>query len=102
MTRKKQKENVGSLLITGNVQVDRNYLELPGNIVIDGPQSSEALQALKDLAKASQLDGTVCFVQLSHAGPQAETVLDGGDPIGPSATSLKKAGQASENINPGP
>ncbi len=34
------------LLLTGNVQVDRRYLERPGNIVIDGAQSDEQLQAV--------------------------------------------------------
>ena len=40
------------LLITGNVQVDRRYLERPGNVCIDGPQDSEARTLLTQLATA--------------------------------------------------
>lgn len=28
------------MLLTGNVQVDRRYMERPGNVAIDGPQSN--------------------------------------------------------------
>jgi 2,4-dienoyl-CoA reductase-like NADH-dependent reductase (Old Yellow Enzyme family) len=39
-------EGGAGLLITGNVQVSRTHLERPGNIVIEGRQSPEALAAL--------------------------------------------------------
>jgi 2,4-dienoyl-CoA reductase-like NADH-dependent reductase (Old Yellow Enzyme family) len=39
-------------LLTGNVQVDRRYLERAGNIVIDGPQSTAQLAALEAMAEA--------------------------------------------------
>ncbi|WND03961.1 NADH:flavin oxidoreductase/NADH oxidase family protein [Temperatibacter marinus] len=58
------------LLITGNVMVDRFHLERAGNIVIDGPQSDERMDALKKFAFASQQYETACFVQLSHSGRQ--------------------------------
>ena len=39
-------EGGSAVLLTGNVQVDRRYLERAGNIVIDGPQDREQLLAL--------------------------------------------------------
>ena len=45
------KGNVG-LLITGNFQVDRRYLERPGNICVDGPQDTEAMARLRAVAEA--------------------------------------------------
>src|SRR5690606_1384385 len=35
-------EGGAGLLLTGNVQVDRRYLERPGNVAIDGPQNADA------------------------------------------------------------
>ena len=50
-------EGGAGLLISGNVQIDRRYLERPGNIAIDGNQSEEQLTRLKDLAKAGTKNG---------------------------------------------
>ena len=36
-------EGGAGMLLTGNVQVDRRYLERAGNIVIDGPQQPAQL-----------------------------------------------------------
>ena len=49
----------------------RRYLERPGNITIDGPQSAAAMDALKLLAEAAQVNDTQCWVQLGHAGRQS-------------------------------
>ena len=54
------------LLITGNVQVDRRYLERPGNVAIDGTQSEAQLGALSFLAQAAKKHcGSKCIVQLA-------------------------------------
>lgn len=58
------------LLITGNVQVDRRYLERPGNVCIDGPQDAQQLEKLTALASAGRAHGSRIFVQLGHAGRQ--------------------------------
>ena len=34
------------ILLTGNVQVDHRYLERPGNVVIEGPQTNEQISRL--------------------------------------------------------
>ena len=66
-----RRNGAGALLITGNVPVDRRYLEKPGNVVIDGVQDADRVERLKAWASAAQQDGTVCFVQISHAGLQS-------------------------------
>jgi len=72
------------LLITGNVQVDRRYLERPGNVVIDGDQDETQREGLMAWAAASKHSGTRVFMQLNHAGRQA-TRLVTKDVVGPSA-----------------
>jgi 2,4-dienoyl-CoA reductase-like NADH-dependent reductase (Old Yellow Enzyme family) len=71
------------LLITGNVQVDRRYLERPGNVAIDGPQSEAQLHALSAMAQAAKKHcGCKCIVQLGHAGRQTNAMTNL-SPVGP-------------------
>eukprot|EP01083_Nonionella_stella_P094660 265656_1 len=77
------------LLITGNVQVDRRYLERPGNVCIDGAQSDAQLKLLKQYAASGQkYNDSKIFVQLSHAGRQTIALVNK-SPIAPSAVPLK-------------
>lgn len=55
------------LLITGNVQIDRNILERPGNVAID---NNGGLEELKAWAKAGTRGGNHLWMQISHAGRQ--------------------------------
>ncbi len=71
------------LLLTGNVQVDRRYLERAGNIVIDGEQDSAQRASLEAMAEAGTIDGTQLWMQLSHAGRQAPKLV-AAEPVGPS------------------
>ncbi len=72
------------LVVTGNVQVDRRYLERPGNVVIDGNGGFEELQAY---AKAGTQNGTHLFMQINHPGRQTpRRVCE--QPIAPSAVKL--------------
>jgi 2,4-dienoyl-CoA reductase-like NADH-dependent reductase (Old Yellow Enzyme family) len=59
------------LLISGNVQVDRRYMERAGNVAIEGPQSPEAMALLRAWATAGRKDGAHLILQLSHAGRQS-------------------------------
>ncbi len=56
------------MLLTGNVQVDRRFLERPGNVAIDGNGGFEELAAY---AKAGKRDGTHIWMQINHPGRQA-------------------------------
>lgn len=73
------------LVVTGNVQVDRRYLERPGNVVIDG---NGGLKELKAYAKAGTRNGTHLFMQINHPGRQTpRRVCE--QPVAPSAVKLK-------------
>jgi len=75
------------LLITGNMQIDRRYLERAGNIYIDGKQSADDLDRLRKFAKAATQNDTQCWVQVSHAGRQTLPSVNL-NPVGPSAVPL--------------
>lgn len=56
------------LLLTGNVQVDRRFLERAGNVAIDG---NGGLEALRAYAAAATENDTHCWMQINHPGRQA-------------------------------
>ncbi|MEK7264664.1 MAG: NADH:flavin oxidoreductase/NADH oxidase family protein [Pseudomonadota bacterium] len=78
-------------LLTGNVQIDRRYLERPGNVAIDGPQDAAAMRALEAFAAAANGTGAEIFVQLSHAGRQTPIYVNK-SPVAPSAVGLDLPG----------
>lgn len=80
-------EGGAGLLITGNVMIDRRYLERPGNVVIDGPQSEEQLAALKTWARTAREAGADIWMQISHAGRQSPKIV-ATEPVAPSAVEL--------------
>ena len=90
-------EGGAGLLISGNVQVDRRYLERPGNIAIDGNQDEEQLKRLKDLAKGGTTNGNHFWVQLSHAGRQTDPRVNKYG-VGPSA--IKSKNIAGQKVSP--
>ncbi len=61
-------EGGAGLLLTGNVQIDRNVLERPGNVAID---RNDGLKQLKAWAKAGTVAGNHLWMQISHAGRQS-------------------------------
>ena len=79
------------MLLTGNVQVDRRYMERPGNVAIDGPQSNEAIAALRDYARAGTENDTHLWMQISHAGRQTPASVNK-EPVAPSAKPLEMPG----------
>lgn len=76
------------LLISGNVMVDRRYLERGGNMVLD--QESE-LDAYSSLARAGKSGGSAFWMQLNHPGRQCPRTVNP-KPVAPSATQLHLAG----------
>jgi len=85
-------EGGAGLLITGNVQVSRAHLERPGNIVIEGPQSHAAREALAALAAEASTAGATCLAQLSHAGRQTPISINPA-PSAPSAVPVALPGR---------
>jgi len=69
-------------LITGNVQVDRRYVERPGNVCIDGVQDEESRRLFQQFAKSGQSHGSKIIVQLGHAGRQSNGMVNM-KPVGP-------------------
>jgi len=84
-------EGGAGMLLTGNVQVDRRYMERPGNVAIDGPQSNEAIAALRNWAEAGTANNTQLWMQISHAGRQTPSSV-AKEPVGPSDIALEMPG----------
>ena len=80
-------EGGAGLLLTGNVMVDRRFLERPGNVAIDGPQSDEHLSALRRWSNAAREGGADIWMQISHAGRQSPKIV-ATEPVAPSAVEL--------------
>ena len=58
------------LLISGNIHVDRDHLERPGNVIIDGAPDAELEAALSRWAQSATRGGNHFWAQISHAGRQ--------------------------------
>ena len=65
-----------AMLLTGNVQIDRNHLERPGNVIIDREPDEAALEALRRFAAAGTANDTQLWMQISHAGRQTQAKLN--------------------------
>ncbi len=72
---KRWSDGGAGLLITGNIQVDRRYMERPGNIAIDGPQSDESLSRLAAMSAAGTENNNQFWAQIGHAGRQTPAIM---------------------------
>lgn len=75
------------MLLSGNIQVDRDHLERPGNVVIHGQPSAELSAKLASWAKAATRNGNHFWAQLSHGGRQTQAAVNP-HPKAPSAVKL--------------
>ena len=75
------------MLLSGNIQIDRDHLERPGNVVIDCPPSPEMHEALSRWATAATRNGNHFWAQISHAGRQTQKNVNP-NPKAPSAVKL--------------
>ena len=80
------------LLISGNVQIDRDHLERPGNVIIEGPQDEAALAGLRAMAAAGTRAGGHIWMQISHAGRQTQVTVNP-HPKAPSAVPVGLPGK---------
>ncbi|MBY0393253.1 MAG: NADH:flavin oxidoreductase/NADH oxidase family protein [Novosphingobium sp.] len=80
------------LLISGNVQIDRDHLERPGNVIIQGPQDEAALAGLRAMANAGTRAGGHLWMQISHAGRQTQVTVNP-HPKAPSAVAVGLPGK---------
>ncbi|MDN3652299.1 NADH:flavin oxidoreductase/NADH oxidase family protein [Thalassotalea ponticola] len=76
------------LHITGNVMIDKRYLERAGNVVLEDDSD---LDKFKAWAKAGTESGNHLWMQISHPGRQCPRLVNI-EPVSPSAVPLKILG----------
>jgi 2,4-dienoyl-CoA reductase-like NADH-dependent reductase (Old Yellow Enzyme family) len=76
------------LLLSGNVMVDRRWLERPGNVVVEDRRGHTALA---DWAEAGVAAGNHLWMQVSHPGRQC-TRMSSSRPVSASEEGLKLLG----------
>ena len=79
------------MLLSGNVQIDGDHLERPGNVVIDRPADAKMKAALREWAEAGTGNGNHFWMQISHAGRQTQTSVNPA-PKAPSAVQVSLPG----------
>lgn len=77
------------MLLSGNVQIDRDHLERPGNVILQNghAENDSAVEAMKEWTEAATRNGNHFWVQLSHAGRQVQKDVNP-TPKAPSAVKL--------------
>ena len=75
------------MLLSGNIIIDKDHLERPGNVVIDRPPSPQMHDALVGWATAATRNGNQFWAQISHAGRQTQKLVNK-NPKAPSAVKL--------------
>ena len=75
------------LQISGNIVIDADHLERPGNVIIDSAPDEEMAVALKRWTAAATRHGNHFWAQISHAGRQTMKVVNP-RPKAPSAVKL--------------
>ena len=75
------------LHISGNIQVDADHLERPGNVIIDSAPDEEMSAALKRWTATATRGGNHFWAQISHAGRQTMKAVNP-KPKAPSAIKL--------------
>jgi 2,4-dienoyl-CoA reductase-like NADH-dependent reductase (Old Yellow Enzyme family) len=75
------------MLLSGNIIIDKDHLERPGNVVIDRPPSPQMRDALARWATAATRNGNQFWAQISHAGRQTQKLVNK-NPKAPSAVKL--------------
>ena len=76
-----------ALMISGNIIVDADHLERPGNVVIDGLPSPEMRRKLAHWTGVARRHGAHFWAQLSHTGRQTQKFVNA-HPLSPSAIAV--------------
>ena len=75
------------LQISGNILIDADHLERPGNVILDGVPDDDMVAALKRWTTAATRSGNHFWAQISHAGRQTMKAVNP-HPKAPSAIKL--------------
>ncbi len=73
-----------ALLLTGNIMIDRRYLERAGNVVVE---DEAVLPYLRDWGRSVQQHGSQLWAQISHPGRQCPRLVNT-TPLAPSPVQL--------------
>ncbi|UTW54699.1 NADH:flavin oxidoreductase/NADH oxidase family protein [Kordiimonas sp. SCSIO 12610] len=76
------------VLISGNIIIDKDHLERPGNVVIDRVPDEDMAERLKKWATAATRNGNHFWAQISHGGRQTQKLVN---PTPKSASDVKLA-----------
>ncbi len=77
-----------AVLLTGNIMVDRRYLERAGNVVVE---DASGMAQLRAWAQATHDGGSQLWAQISHPGRQCPRLVNW-TPLAPSAVQLQVFG----------
>ncbi|MEO0420498.1 MAG: NADH:flavin oxidoreductase/NADH oxidase family protein [Pseudomonadota bacterium] len=75
------------MLLSGNLQIDRDHLERPGNVILDRELNDDEFAAYKRWTAAATRGGNHFWAQISHAGRQTFSMINP-HPKAPSAVKL--------------
>jgi len=75
------------LLLSGNILIDGDHLERPGNVIVDREPRPEMLAALRQWSGEATRNGNQFWAQISHAGRQTQKAVNR-NPKAPSAVKL--------------
>ena len=75
------------LLLTGNVQIDSDHLERPGNVIVDSEPDELMAAALVSFSQAGTRNGNHLWAQIAHAGRQTPKSVNP-SPNAPSAVKV--------------
>lgn len=75
------------LLLSGNVHVDADHLERPGNVIVDRPGDPVLIDAIRRWTASAKAGGAQFWAQISHAGRQTMKPVNP-HPKAPSAVKL--------------
>ena len=75
------------LLLSGNILIDGDHLERPGNVIIDREPDAAMRAALSRWAAAATRNGNHFWAQISHAGRQTQKIINP-HPKAPSAVKI--------------
>lgn len=75
------------LLLSGNIIIDGDHLERPGNVVVEREPDAAMAAALSSWARAATRGGNHFWGQISHAGRQTQKIVNP-HPKAPSAVKL--------------
>ncbi len=64
------------MLLSGNIIIDRDHLERPGNVIIEAEPDADMAARLASWAKAATRNGNHFWAQISHGGRQTQKLVN--------------------------